>query len=165
MPEAKPRVYFAHPYSKRDSQDAARIIATLEQTDNIVLNPFAGERELEEHVGHTYYEKPTREFAEAIVERDMNLLRTADGILAWLPADGPMIGTSMELGMFLSRPYPFRQHGPGPIFMSFSYAICPVRHPFLVTLVDEFYTSVDAFIDDWNRRFEYLVKPLKKKGG
>lgn len=126
-------VYFAHPYRAWNSPAAARIEAILESMGTTVVNAFNHkETALIGKYGGEYYSSPCREFAEEIVQGDLELLRGSDAYLGWFPDGHACIGSSIELHHAVV-------HGKHVT------VICSQPHPFLHVLANEVYATIDDF--------------------
>jgi len=137
---AKPRIYFAHPFPLRDTDLELRVMEAIEEKGYDVYDPFTQESDLESKYGGRYYDLPTKAFAEEIVKTDLAKVEELDGVIAFLPiewlkenAPGYMtIGTPMEIKHAYER-------GKKVIIIS------ERPNPFLVCHCNEYYLTIEDF--------------------
>lgn len=89
-------VYFAHPYSKKDSHGEREIISILEKKGYEVVNPFDGEGKFLEEQNHStaYYKDADGDVGSALWDKDLKQVKKCNALLVWLPEKG--IGSSKE---------------------------------------------------------------------
>ena len=90
-------VYLAHSHQWKDAKRKWRIKEILESRGYEVVDPFEHEIELEEKYGYKYHENRTEDFANAITEKDYELVKNAEELFAWFPIGATTIGTPQEI--------------------------------------------------------------------
>lgn len=141
--DRKKEMYFAHPFPMIGTKLEAEAMKAIADKGYIPINPFEKEGHLEDKYGGPYYEKVSREFARDIVDADLETVDELDGVIAFLPrkwleentkAYLP-IGTPMEI---------MHAHQKG----KYVIIITERPSPFLLCYSDEFYESLEDFIND-----------------
>ena len=134
------RLYFAHPYKTRGMNGEESIMEIAREKGHEILNPFDGEDSiLEEHGVKEYYGNVKKAVAFSFFERDLDLLRSCDGVLAWIPLGiGQPIGTPCELmyGWMLSK---------------YLIVISKIPSPFFIYMENEFYKTINDY--DYDRKW------------
>jgi len=134
--KVKKKIYFAHPFDKWRTKREDMIEKVLEERGYIVINPFKKEDKLNEKYGvDNYYEKPTKEFANDIVNKDYEMVIDCDEYFGWFPKGVTMIGTPIELVWAYT-------HGKKIT------VLCYKPQPFLWMMADKFYIGYNNFVDD-----------------
>lgn len=147
---SKGKIYFAHPYESWKSKEEFVIEHILPLRGYEVVNPFNAEKKLlDKYKTHDYYSKPTRDFAEEIYLQDYYTVMECDAYFGWFKSKGAMIGTSIELAWAY-------QNGKKIL------ALCEKPHPFIWSMVDIFYSSLDGFIKNEPFYKRYNGKGHKK---
>ncbi|MHA1680975.1 MAG: hypothetical protein ACTSUE_08195 [Promethearchaeota archaeon] len=127
------KIYFAHPYSQWNSDEANMIENILESRGYAIINAFKmKEDHLIKKYGTEYYSNPTVNFAGDIVKEDLLLLESVDEYLGWFKDGCMCIGSSIEFYHAKIKGKPTK-------------VICNSPHPFLYTMADEFYESIEKF--------------------
>jgi len=137
------KVYYAHPYVTRTTKGELDIIRISREKGYRIMNPFDGEDSiLEEHGVKEYYGNVKRAVAKSFFDRDLELLRSCDSILGWVPKGiGQPVGTNMEL-MYA--------------WMKEKYVIIisEIPSPFFICIADEFYRT----ISDYESATEWVIE-------
>lgn len=113
----KSKCYFAHSWTLKGTELEAEIIKHLSDFYD-VINPFEEEDLLEDKYGHPYYEYPTKDFAKDIVEADIQKMKEADVLIAYVERKR-QVGTIFEIFYFsqiLKKPVVVISDSPSPFF-------------------------------------------------
>jgi len=136
MNSKKGTIYFAHPFDRWKSKREEMIEQILEERGYDVVNPFKEENKLNEKYGvSNYYERPTFDFANDIVNKDYESVKECDEFFAWFPKDVTSIGTPIELVW-------------ASLMKKKITVLCYKPQPFLWKLVDIFYIGYANFVND-----------------
>lgn len=143
----KPKIYFAHPFDTWKTKEEELIEKTLEARGYEVINPFKEEDHLNEKYGvDNYYENPTYEFADDIVDKDQKMVLDCDEYFGWFPKGIAMVGTPIELTWAYEDCKKIT-------------VVCYKPQPFLWIYSDVFYLGLENFFNDnkfYEREIEYL---------
>lgn len=134
--ETRPKIYFAHPFDKWKTKQEEMIEKVLEDKGYCVVNPFREEDVLrEKYEVDEYYDSPSIEYANDIVNKAYKMVRNCDEYFGWFPKGIALIGTPIELNWaFL--------HGKKITVLSYK------PHPFLWVMSDRFYLGYANFKND-----------------
>jgi nucleoside 2-deoxyribosyltransferase len=142
MEEKKKTIYFAHPFDKWRSKREEMIMRTLKEMGYEPLNPFDSESDLNEKYGvDNYYQAPSKEFAQDIVDVDRKRVEECDEIFCWIPKGVTMIGTIIEM---------MWAHELGKKIT----VLCYKPQPFLMVYADKLYVGYDNFRDGVEYKWE-----------
>ena len=129
----KKKIYFAHPFKMKGSMSEHEISTIIEDSGYEVIEPFEDEKIiLHKHGLKSYYDNPRKDIAGEIFRRDFNHIMVCDELVAWFPREIPCIGTAIELLWAYNAD-------------KYTYVISPVRHPFLLSMTDFIYPSIEEF--------------------
>lgn len=132
--------YFAHPYKKRLSSNKYKIKAELKERGVEVIDPFIGEYKiLRRHNIKEYYEAPNYKLAREIWLKDFQQVEMCNILVAWIPENLPVIGTTAEL---------VHAHR----FGKFIQIISPLKHPLFAYVLGKGNQQFETVKDFINRR-------------
>ena len=143
----KVKCYFAHPWSRHNSNGEKRIMSILRSRGVEVINPFDGEDEVLQKYGiekNSYYYKPIYKLAREIWIKDLKQIESCDMLLVWLPEKS--IGTPQEISYAYHVVNRLRKRdGKPPIFIQI---ISSIKHPsfaYYLTGGNQYFSSISAF--------------------